>query len=146
LGSTEWTNVGTGSPVALTVKANRWATLAVTVVALVKAGARRPDVTGGVVGAVVGGTVSTVGLATGVATGTGTGITGTGTGITTGTAATVRLRVWLALPATLTPLSTTAYGPTSAAVGVPEMVAVPLPLSVKVNPVGSPLAPIDGDG
>jgi len=36
--------------------------------------------------------------------------------------------------------------PISDAVGVPEMVAVPLPLSVKEKPAGSPVAPMDGTG
>jgi hypothetical protein len=58
-----------------------------------------------------------------------------------------RSRSWVALPATLTAVRATVLSPISEAVGVPEMVAVPLPLSVKEKPAGSPLvAPMDGTG
>jgi hypothetical protein len=58
----------------------------------------------------------------------------------------LRLRSWVVLPATLTALRSTVLSPTSEVVGVPEMVAVPLPLSVKLKPAGSPVAPMDGTG
>jgi hypothetical protein len=59
---------------------------------------------------------------------------------------TVRVRTWDVGPVPLTAERSTVYVPTSDVAAVPAMVAVPLPLSVRVIPAGSPLPPIDGAG
>lgn len=135
-GNAEWTSVGTGSPTAVTVKVNRWPTRAVALAALIKAGVCRPDVgrvVGGAVLAVVGGTVLTVVVGAGVDTGP------LGKGLPAGAPAIVRLSVWAVLPAALVAVRPSVEDPASAAVGVPERVAVPSPLSVSVSPSGSGL-------
>jgi hypothetical protein len=59
---------------------------------------------------------------------------------------TVRVSAWEAVPVPLSAVRSRVYVPTSDVAGVPERVAVPLPLSVKVKPAGSPFCPIDGAG
>ena len=59
-------------------------------------------------------------------------------------AVTVSTNVWLAVPVPLTVVNATWEVP--AVVAVPEMVAVPLPLSAKVRPAGRPEAPMAGAG
>jgi hypothetical protein len=87
LGRTEWSRAGTGSPTAVTVKENRWPTVAVAAAALMKTGAWRADVDGWVVGGAV---VTVVGATELVAPGVTTGKTGR---VGVETAATVRSRV-----------------------------------------------------
>ena len=53
---------------------------------------------------------------------------------------TVRAKVWVASPKLLADMMVTLYTPLLPVEGVPAMVAVPLPLPVRVSPDGSPVA------
>jgi hypothetical protein len=62
-----------------------------------------------------------------------------------GLSPTSMLKVWLVVPIAFVAVTVTAVVPLL--VGVPDSKAVPLPLSVKVNPAGSvPVSVIDGVG
>ena len=60
---------------------------------------------------------------------------------------TVRTKDWVAIPLPLEAVNMRSYVPAVAAAGVPDKVAVPLPLSVKCTPLGSaPLCDTTGAG
>jgi hypothetical protein len=59
--------------------------------------------------------------------------------VNAGVPSTVIVSIWVALPRALVAVRLTWTGP-AAAVGVPEMVAVPFPLLVSDSPAGRPVA------
>ena len=64
-----------------------------------------------------------------------------------GTWLTVRVKAWVAVPVPLMALMVIGKLPPLVPVGVPEMVAVPLPLLTKVTPAGrAPDSPNEGAG